>query len=75
MNTDWTYVIVLAGIIGAAFYVMRRFASTQPQGYQAMGSLRKSLKEFRATCVLKSAKTCAVTVRKCRKAWRSFSKP
>lgn len=46
MNTDWTYVIVLAGIIGAAFYVMRRFSSAPPQGNQAMEQLEEKLERI-----------------------------
>ena len=46
MNTDWTYVIVLAGIIGAAFYVMRRFSHAPPQGNQAMEQLEEKLERI-----------------------------
>ena len=46
MNTDWTYVIVLAGIIGAAFYVMRRFSHAPAQGNQAMEQLEEKLERI-----------------------------
>lgn len=46
MNTDWTYVIVLAGIIGAAFYTMRRFSNAPAQGNQAMEQLEEKLERI-----------------------------
>ena len=46
MNTDWTYVIVLAGIIGAAFYAMRRFSHAPAQANQAMEQLEEKLERI-----------------------------
>jgi DNA recombination protein RmuC len=46
MNTDWTYVIVLAGVIGAALYVMRRFSNAPAQGNQAMEQLEEKLERI-----------------------------
>jgi len=46
MNTDWTYVIVLAGVIGAAFYAMRRFSNAPAQGNQAMEQLEEKLERI-----------------------------
>jgi len=46
MNTDWTYVIVLAGVIGAALYAMRRFSNAPAQGNQAMEQLEEKLERI-----------------------------
>jgi len=46
MNTDWTYVIVLAGVIGAAFYAMRRFSNVPAQSNQAMEQLEEKLERI-----------------------------
>ena len=46
MMSDWSYVIVLVVIIGAAFYVMRRFNHAPSSGNQAMEQLEEKLERI-----------------------------
>ncbi|NDG14389.1 MAG: DNA recombination protein RmuC, partial [Betaproteobacteria bacterium] len=46
MMSDWSYVIVLAVIIGAALYVMRRFTQAPSQANQAMEQLEEKLERI-----------------------------
>lgn len=46
MMSDWSYVIVLVVIIGAAFYVMRRFTQAPSQANQAMEQLEEKLERI-----------------------------
>ena len=46
MMSDWSYVIVLVVIIGAAFYVMRRFTHAPSSGKQAMEQLEEKLERI-----------------------------
>lgn len=46
MMSDWSYVIVLVVIIGAAFYVMRRFTHAPSSGNQAMEQLEEKLERI-----------------------------
>ncbi len=43
MMSDWSYVIVLVVIIGAAFYVMRRFTHAPSSGNQALVHLIQTI--------------------------------
>lgn len=46
MMSDWSYVIVLAVMIGAAFYVMRRFNQAPSQATPAMEQLEEKLERI-----------------------------
>ena len=75
MNTDWTYVIVLAGVIGAALYAMRRFSNAPAQGNQAMEQLEEKLERISRDMRFEVSENLRANRQECRKAWRSFSKP
>jgi type II secretory pathway pseudopilin PulG len=74
MNSEWTYPIVLAIIIGVALYVMRRFSGQPDTSSQAQQQLEEKLERLSRDMRFEVTESLRGNRQEMSQAWRSFSK-